>query len=125
MFKHLLDFSYKRDWKQAIIFFVVLFLIGIILPVVVSIIDSILFPLSASFDRGVQIGFYGAVIFNLIIACLLIKGKRFYKNIYYLLLTILCPFLGLLGLGITAEAILAFLTTKKIVQQDIPTVPVN
>lgn len=119
MFKHLTDFSYKRNWKEALGFYLAYAFLGLVLLVVIG--EIIALPYSsptATFDQGYKLGqSIGSVlapIYCLVIACLLLIKKKFYKNFGYILLGILTGALGLAGGVILGLIIPAVMTTKSL-----------
>ncbi len=116
MFKNLVDFSYKRNWKEAIGFYiawVVVILLGaglaggiagIFLP---SLIKTNAF--SVGYTIGNIIGFLACVSF----ASLISKEKQILKDYSIILLIILTGIVAILLGGIAGMIIPAYLTTRE------------
>ena len=118
MFKYLTNFSYKRNWKEAIGFYLVFFLVGIILGLVMAVFfilssKETVEIFSRGFYRGITIINVLSVIYCLVIFGFLLKEKKLFKNFGYLLLALLSGVLAVLG-GVSLGLIIpAVLTTKQ------------
>ena len=124
MFKNLTSFSYKRNWKEAVGFYLVYLILGVILS---GIIAGIIGPIillgfrnldisqakSQGFATGQQIGTYTIIMFVLIISGLLLKSKKLFKNFWYLVLALLGVILTVFGGLLLGLIIPAFITTKE------------
>lgn len=116
LLKNILNFYHRKNWKEAIGFFVFLSITGFVFVIIITIVDSIIFPTNTSteaYARGLEIGVYGGMIYNFIIALLLIKTRKLYVKKSCMILVGLALFMSLLKLGLISEMILAFLTTRK------------
>ena len=113
-FKHLVDFSYKRNWKEAIRFYLTVLLLGLITCAIVAAVYG-LFRGARTFHEGYTYGAWigprVAIVYCFAISCLVLKGRQLYRSLGYLLLAPLTAFLALGGvlLGLLLPA---FLTTK-------------
>src|SRR3989344_3677755 len=104
MFKNLTDFSYKRNWKEAVGFYLAFFVLLIIISVLLSGM-LVVMGLIDGFEEGSRFGTIMAVIFCSIISILLLKKKKLLNNFGYIILSLIGG--ALLGLIIPA-----FITTK-------------
>jgi membrane protease YdiL (CAAX protease family) len=115
MFKNLTDFSYKRDWKAAIGFYLAYFLLGLILGAIgggLAGIQSGSTTFDQGYSQGVGVGAVIGVVYCLVIACLLLVKKKLYKNFGYILLGLLSGVLALFGGSLLGLIIPAIMTTK-------------
>lgn len=116
MFKHLTNFGYKRNAKEAIGFYIAYliliimaaFLLGSALGIVMGAFYGFNFGLI-----GLKVGNVIAIIITVVTAFLILKEKKLLSNFGYILLVllsgILAVYLGCLG-GLIP---VAFLTTRK------------
>src|SRR6185369_1445080 len=111
MFKNLTDFSYRRNWKEAVGFYIAY----LILVILAAIVASLLIPSDASnyeegFNHGVKVGTYVAALCSLIIPFIILKKKNLLSNFPLILLALVSGICGYLGGGIFGLIIPAFLT---------------
>lgn len=111
MFKNLTNFSYKRNWKEAIGFYLAFFLVCIILGAIAGASVGI----SGAMDvyKSRRAGTVVSVIFCLIVSGLLLKEKKLFKNFGYILLALLSGLLAVFGGSLLGLIIPAFMTTKE------------
>ncbi len=115
MFKKLTDFSYKRNWKEAVGFYLAYFLVGLILSGIaggLSSISSETITFSEGFDAGMGIGAMVAVVYSLIISFIVLIQKKLYKNFWYVILALSSGLLAILGGLLLGLMISAFMTTR-------------
>jgi len=116
MFKNLTNFSYKRNWKEAIGFYLSYLLLFIILGVIISVLIDILSGAN-TFDQGLNIGLkvgmITSIIFCVITSGLLLKEKKLFKNFWYIFLVLLSGILAYFGGSLFGLIIPAFITTKQ------------
>src|SRR3989344_840855 len=115
MFKHLTNFSYKRNWKEAIGFYLAYFLVGIILGGIGGALYGIQLgatTFSEGFNGGLGIGAVVGIVYSLAIAILLLIQKKLYKNFGYIVLALLSGILAAFGGSLLGLVIPAFLTTR-------------
>ena len=117
MFNNLMDFKYKRNGLQALGFYIVFFIIGVLLGGVVS--GLIQFNSSADFQTqlnlGIKIGAYVALVYFTLLAFTIIIVKKIYKSalaIILFLLTIIGTMLIGGSLGCIFPAILSTFEAK-------------
>jgi len=134
MFKNLTNFSYKRNWKEAIGFYLAYLFIGSILGGIVIIllygnsIKSGATTFSEAFYNSLRLsnrigGLVYSLIYSLSIAILLLIKKKLYKKFRYIILTFLSGILVVLGGKLLLGLIIpAFLTTKDTVSTEVPPV---
>ena len=105
MFKHLINFSYKRTAAQAFGFYITYF---ILLLLIITVLGGIF---ASDFDEGVRFGAASTVASSFILAFLVLYNKRRINHFGYFLLAssagIIALFMGLLGALIPV----AYLTT--------------
>lgn len=107
MFKNLTDFSYKRNLKEAIGFYLAYLLLGVILGGIAG----ALF-VSQGFNQGVRVGTIVSIILSLVISGLLLKEKNLFRNFSYILLALLSGILAAFGGSLLGLIIPAVITTK-------------
>ena len=112
MFKHLTTFSYKRNWKEAIGFYIAFLILGLVLGGIAAVFGGASSG-NATFNEGVKIGALVSIIYCLLISGLLLKEKRLFKNFVYILLALVSGLLAGLGGGLLGMIIPAFLTTRE------------
>ena len=115
MFKKLAEFSYKRNWKEAIGFYLAYFLVGLILGGIaggLSSIQSGATTFSAGFNAGLGIGQIVGVIYSLIISFVVLIQRRLYKNFGWVILALLNGLLAFWGGSLLGLIIPTFMTTR-------------
>lgn len=116
MFKKLTEFSYKRNWKEAIGFYLAYFLVGLILAGIAGglliIIQSGVNTFGEGFNAGLVIGQIVGVIYSLIISFAVLIQRKLYKNFGYVILVLLNGLLALFGGLLLGLIIPAFMTTR-------------
>jgi hypothetical protein len=115
MFKHLMDFSHKRSWQEAIGFYLAFFLLGVILGALSgALLGSSLG--SSTFHQGISsgigIGIWSSIVYSLAVSCTLLIQRKLYKNFGYVLLALLSGLLAAVGGAILGMIIPAFMTTR-------------
>jgi len=115
MFKKLTNFSYKRNWKEAIGFYLAYFLVGLILSAVggaLSGIQSGATTFGEGFNSGLVIGAMIAIVYSLIISFVVLIQRKLYKNFGYIILALLSGLLAEFGGLLLGLIIPTFITTK-------------
>ncbi len=127
MFKKLSDFSYERNWKEAIGFYLAYLLLGIILGFASGFILGVFiysvgtihnFETNYEIGRRVGVSFY--MIYILVIFVLLLAKKKMLNNFGYILLGLFNLILSVFGGAIFGLIIPAFITTRKTKLQSQP-----
>ena len=115
MFKKLTKFSYKRNWKEAIGFYLAYFLVGLILGGIaggLSSIQSGATTFSEGFSAGLGIGQIVGIIYSLIISFVVLIQRKLYKNFGWVILALLNGILAFFGAALLGLVIPAFMTTR-------------
>ncbi len=112
MFKNLTDFGLKRDFKEALIFYIVylvLFILsgGLIAGLLASFTNS-----ERAFQMGLKITNVLVFVAVFVISFLIVKEKRLLTDIRYVGLILLSGLLAVWGGGILGLIIPAILTTR-------------
>ncbi|WP_201027842.1 hypothetical protein [Leptospira interrogans] len=101
MFKRINDFAYQRNWKEAIVFYIVWLLITIISSGLISSISiglvgivGLKFLPEESFQIGIKIGNFIAVVSCFFISFTILKKKNLHTHIGFILIGL---FSGLLA----------------------------
>ena len=124
MFKNLTNFSYKRNWKEAVGFYLAYFLVGLILGGIGGALSGIQSGAS-TFDEGFRsslgVGAMVAIVYCLIIACLVLAQRKLYKNFGYVILALLSAVLAAFGGLLWGLIIPAFMTTRGVASTETQT----
>ena len=115
MFKKLTDFSYKRGGKEAFGFYLAYFLVGLILGGIggaLSSVQSGATTFSQGFNSGLGIGAMIAIVYCLVIACVVLAQRKLYKNFGYVILALLSAILAAFGGSLLGMIIPAIMTTR-------------
>lgn len=112
MFKHLTDFSYQRNWKEAIVFYLAYLILCFFLLVIAGVLVE-LSGLVIGFGQCLKFAIGIAITFCLIISVLLLKEKKLFKSFGYIFLVLLSGAIASFGGVLLGLTIPAFLTTVK------------
>ncbi len=118
MFKHLMDFSYERNWKEAIGFYLAFLLMGLLaISILAGIVGGFILDQASTFQSGftvgMRVGIIAGPIYALIISCIVLKEKKLYKKFGYVLLVLVSVIIASLVGLVVSMLIPAFLTTRK------------
>lgn len=115
MFKHLTEFGYTRNAKEAIGFYIahliLIMLVSALLAPVLGMMMNI--ADTDSFNFGLKIGKITAAVITTVIAFLILKEKKLLDNFGYILLALLSGILAVFIGGLGGLIPVAFLTTRK------------
>jgi hypothetical protein len=117
MFNKLTDFSYRRNWKEAIGFYIAYFILGLVIGGLVGALSGVLNP-SGGFDEGLKMGSIVAVLLTLTISTLVLTKRGLSKSFGYIILVPLSGILAILGGGFLGLILPAFMTTREIRKQE-------
>ncbi|MFQ3876654.1 hypothetical protein ACLK3A_19260 [Leptospira kirschneri] len=116
MFKKIIDFAYQRSWKEAVVFYIVWLIIIIIFSGLISSIAigllgivSLKFLPKESFQIGVKIGSFIAVVSCLLISFTILKKKNLHTHIGFILIGL---FSGILAVILGGLSILFYYLVK-------------
>jgi uncharacterized membrane protein len=115
MFKNLTSFSYKRNWKEAIGFYLAYFLLGLMLSGISGVIFGTLSEATTfreGFNSGRHAGAVVSIVFCLVIAVSLLVQKKMHQNFGYVILALLSAMLAAFGGALLGLIIPAFMTTR-------------
>lgn len=115
MFKKLTEFSYKRNWKGAIGFYLAYLLLGFILGGIFGILSTIQSGAttpSEGFDAGFKIGAIISIIYPLTISFIVLVQRKLHKNFGWVILALLSGLLAAFGGSLLGLLIPAFMTTR-------------
>jgi len=113
MFKHLTNFSYKRNAKEAIGFYIAYLVLIMIVGALLASALGIVMDTSDSFTFGLKVGNVTAIIITTVVAFLILKEKKLLSNFGYILLALLSGILAVFLGGLGGLIPVAFLTTRK------------
>ncbi|MEI1279600.1 hypothetical protein V6Z05_14825 [Leptospira venezuelensis] len=101
MFKNLSDFAYQRNWKEALLFYVVWLLVivitsGLVSGLTIGILGFLgfIFQPEESFQLGAKIGNFIAVIGCLLLSFTILKKKSLHTHIGYILIGLISGLLA-------------------------------
>jgi len=109
MFKKLTDYSYQRNWKEAIGFYLSYLLLSFLSVFVLGMIYSLCGGEKTNIPN---LAILLSVFFCLVFSFVILKQKKMFK-IVYIILVLLSPILALFGGVMLGLLIPAFLTTRK------------
>ena len=115
MFKNLANFSYVRNVKGAVGFYLAYLLFTIILGTLLATVLGLLFN-RTSFGFGLRIGTFTAIVVSVGLSFLILKNKNLTSNFVYVLLSLLAGLLALLGGGVLGLIPTAYLSTRNSVK---------
>jgi len=118
MFNKLTDFSYRRNWKEAVGFYIAYLLLMILVGSLLGgIIGSLFLPAAADFsggfDFGVRVGTVVAVLISLLLSFAILAKKHLLNNFGLILLAIVAGILAFFGGGLLGLIPIAYLTTRE------------
>ncbi|PJZ23913.1 hypothetical protein CH352_18705 [Leptospira hartskeerlii] len=121
MFKNLTDFSYQRNWKEALIFYIVWLLIivissGLISGIGIGLLSivGLKFLPDESFQLGAKIGNIVAVVGCLFISFIILKKKNLQTHIGFILVGLLAGLLAVFIGGFGGLIPCSYLSTLSI-----------
>lgn len=106
MFKHLTNFGYKRNTKEAFGFY----LAYLVLVLLVGGLAGAMF--ATDFSSGVIVGTRVAVVVSVFLSCVVLYKKNLFNNFGYLLLVAVSGIAAYFGGGILGLIIPAYLSTR-------------
>ena len=122
MFSHLTDFSYTRNWKGAVGFYLAFMLLGLLGLFIIGVAGAIINPpppgasYADGFQAGVQFGMHIGIIlitlYSLAISFVVLFKKNLQKRFWYVLLALVSGIAALFGGALLGLIIPAFLTTR-------------
>jgi hypothetical protein len=116
MLGNLTNFSSKKNWKQALIFYLAYFLLGLFITLLASLPEAMLGLVSGAnleILRKLHVGLIVSVIFCWIISGILLKNKKLFYNFGYIILALLSGVLAYFGGLLLGLIIPAIITTKQ------------
>lgn len=112
MFKNILDFSIKRNSKQAIGFYIAYFFLVIVLGAVAGALSTLFSTEDTLEVAATQTGAFVVIFYVLLITAVVLIKRKLYKNFWYIVLAVLSPGLAMLGGGLLGLLIPSFMTTR-------------
>jgi hypothetical protein len=120
MFKKLTDFSYKRNWKEAIGFYLANFVLALILGQIVAqatVAQTGAKTFEEGFAIGLKTGAMIAIIYCLALAVVILIKRKLYKNFGYIVLALLSGLVAVYGGALFGLIIPAIMTTLSLSPQ--------
>ena len=111
MFKNLLHFSYKRNWKEAIGFYLAFVFLTIFSFFIIGMLQGTIGLTNENFLMT-KIGRILEIVFASVIFILLLKNKKLFANFEYIILFLLNIGLTIFG-GVFLGLIIPAITTTK------------
>lgn len=96
MFKNLTNYSYKKDFKEAVGFYIAYFILVIILSLLAGVIIGAI-TRNNNYSVGFKLGQIIAALFSITLSFFILYKKKLYKNFSYLALTLLSGLLAYAG----------------------------
>lgn len=112
MFSNLMNFSYRRDLKGAIGFYLFYLILIVILSMVLAAIFGLIANQQGNFNLGMRIGNVIAIIACLFLSFMILKSKNKLDNGLFILLSLLSGVLAYFGGGLLGLIPIAYLSTK-------------
>lgn len=112
MFKELTNFSYKRDKKEALGFYLAYLLLIIVLSALAGGIATLITN-NYSFDFGFRVGNLTAVVIVIYLYYLLLRKKALVVTFFHLILAVVSGLLAYYGGGLLGLIPIAYLTTRE------------
>jgi len=111
VFRNLFNLSYKRNWWEAIIFYIIYLLLSIFLTIFLSSIQGIIDALL--YIHTPSIFMFVSPLFCLIISFTILAKKGLLKNVGYIILAMLSFALILPPFSVIIPTILTIIQSKK------------
>ncbi len=111
MFANLTVFSYKRDLKEAVGFYIFYLILVALLGGLLAGVFGLIIG-NDSFEAGLWFGTVVAMIFSLVLSFLILYKKNLLGNFVYILIALASFLLPLLGGGLLGLIPVAYLSTK-------------
>ncbi len=121
MFKNLANFAFERNWKEAIVFYLVylvgililLFMVGATAGGILQIV-GVQTTYDQGFDIGKRAGNIAAIILCALLAVVILKKKGLHLHPLYILIAVLTALLALVAGALGGLVPCAYLTTRPI-----------
>jgi hypothetical protein len=113
MFKKLTEFTYKRNFKEAVGFYFAYLLLIMILSGTIAGISSALINSTDYFEFGTRVGTVVGSISCIFLAFTILKGKNLLNNFFYLILALISGILPLFAGALLGLIIPAYFSTLK------------
>lgn len=111
MFSKLFELSHRRNFSQAVGFYISYSLITAIITVILASISLYIFKLDTS-KQLILIGNYTSFLFTLFISILILYKKKLTKNFYLILIAVFSSILSYYGGVLIGFLPVTFITTK-------------
>jgi hypothetical protein len=116
MFVNLTDFGFRRTRKQAIGFYIVYLVVSMVLSSVVSYFvlnNQVFYSEEEAFTAGVEVGSRVAIVVVLVLAALVLNGKKLITNPKSIVIGFIGVGLAFVGGGLLGLIPVAYLTTQE------------
>jgi hypothetical protein len=110
MFEQITEFGYKRDLAQVVGFYIAYLVMGILAIFIVGALYVLIIP-STTFETGVRLGTFAAIIICIVLSILIIQKKKLMSNLGYILLALIAGILAFIGGMLLGLIPVAYLTT--------------
>lgn len=111
MFKNLINFSYQRNTKEAIGFYMAYLALMVATAIILGSMGSLVTQ-NNTFNFGLRIGNIVAIIVSLGLSFIILKDKKLLGNFGFILLILLSGLLAIFFGGLGGLVPAAYLTTK-------------
>lgn len=112
MLKTLTDFSYKRNAKEAVVFYIAYLILAFILGGITGGLAGALMG-ENSYPLILGLGLFFGILYPTVISLLILRQKKLLNNFPFILLALLSGVLGIFGGALLGLIPAAYLTTKE------------
>lgn len=117
MFKHLIRFSYKRNWKEALGFYFAYLLLGMLLGGLMAVLLLTIFgsetkSFEEGFNEGIRVGTITGIVYTLTISVLVLLKRNLQYSFGFVLLVPVAGLIAAFGGSVLALVIPAIMTTR-------------
>lgn len=113
MFKKLTDFSYKRNGKEAVGFYLAYLVVSILLAMIIKgLYDGPMHDWQRGFSEGISLTTLTEVLFSMGLFLIILKAKKMHKRYMYVILVLLSGVLATFGGSVLGLIFPTLLTTK-------------
>lgn len=113
MFSNLVNFGFKRNFIQAVGFYIAYLVLTILVAVLLAAVIGMATGNSESFEFGLMIGNVSAILVILGLSYLILDEKNLLRSFPFILLSLIAGVLAYFGGGMLGLIPIAYLTTRE------------